>query len=45
VDNHHSRYLPAEKGERGVRALRAMVEHFDPEGAFDSGNLLPERLP
>jgi hypothetical protein len=28
---------------RGVRALRAMVEHFDPERAPDSGALLPER--
>jgi len=43
VGKHHSRYLMAEKGERGVRALRAMVEHFDPEGALDSGDLLPER--
>jgi FAD/FMN-containing dehydrogenase len=44
VGRDHSRYLIAEKGERGVRAMRAMVEHFDPEGALDSGNLLPERL-
>jgi alkyldihydroxyacetonephosphate synthase len=44
VGKDHSRYLMAEKGERGVRALRAMVEHFDPDGALDSGNLLPEHL-
>jgi alkyldihydroxyacetonephosphate synthase len=43
VGKHHSRYLTAEKGERGVRALRAMVEDFDPESARDSGNLFPER--
>ena len=43
VGKHHSRYLAAEKGERGVRALRAVVEHFDPEGALDSRDLLPER--
>ncbi len=43
VGKDHSRYLTAEKGERGVRALRAMVEHFDPERALDSGDLLPER--
>jgi alkyldihydroxyacetonephosphate synthase len=43
VGKHHSRYLAAEKGERGVRALRAIVEHFDPEGTLDSGDLLPER--
>jgi len=42
VGRDHSRDLIAEKCERG-RALRAMVEHFDPNGALDSGSVLPER--
>ena len=44
VGKDHSLYLAAEKGELGVRALRAMVEHFDPAGVLDSGDLLPEQL-
>ncbi len=44
VGKDHSRYLAAEKGERGLRALRAMVEHFDPAGVLDSGDLLPEQV-
>ena len=42
VGKDHARYLAAEKGDIGARALRAMVDHFDPAGALDSGNLLPE---
>ncbi len=42
VGKDHAAYLAAEKGEMGVRALRAMVDHFDPAGALDSGNLLPK---
>src|SRR5208283_611584 len=45
VGKDHAPYLAAEKGERGVRALQAMVDHFDPAGALDSGNLLEERAP
>lgn len=41
VGKDHAPYLAAEKGERGVRALQAMVDHFDPAGALNSGNLLP----
>ncbi len=43
VGKDHSPYLAAEKGERGIRALRTMVEHFDPAGILNSGDLLPER--
>lgn len=35
----HAPYLAAEKGELGMRALRAMKETFDPEGLFNPGNL------
>jgi alkyldihydroxyacetonephosphate synthase len=42
VGRDHAPYLAADKGERGVRALQAMVDHFDPAGALDSGNLLPK---
>ncbi len=44
VGKDHAAYLAAEKGEMGMRALRAMVDHFDPSGALDSGNLLPKDL-
>ena len=44
VGKDHAAYLAAEKGEMGMRALRAMVDHFDPAGALDSGNLLPKDL-
>ena len=42
VGKDHAPYLAAEKGERGVRALQAMVDHFDPAGALNSANLLPK---
>jgi alkyldihydroxyacetonephosphate synthase len=45
VGKDHAPYLEAEKGERGLRALRALIEHFDPQGVMASGNLLPEREP
>jgi len=41
VGKDHAPYLAAEKGELGMRALRATVACFDPAGALDSGNLLP----
>ena len=43
VGKDHAPYLVAEKGARGLRALQAMVDHFDPEGTMESGNLLAER--
>jgi alkyldihydroxyacetonephosphate synthase len=45
VGKDHAPYLEAEKGERGLRALRALIEHFDPQGVMANGNLLPEREP
>ena len=39
VGRDHAPWLGAEKGERGLAALRATVDHFDPEGALASGNL------
>ena len=41
VGKDHAPYLNAEKGDIGLGALRAMVGHFDPSGALDSGNLVP----
>jgi alkyldihydroxyacetonephosphate synthase len=45
VGKDHAAYLAAEKGQRGMQALEAMIDHFDPVGALDSGNLLGERAP
>jgi alkyldihydroxyacetonephosphate synthase len=45
VGKDHAPYLAAEKTERGVRALQAMVDHFDPEGVLASGNLLLDPPP
>ena len=45
VGKDHAAYLAAEKGQRGMQALEAMIDHFDPDGALDSGNLLAERAP
>ncbi|MFZ5546158.1 MAG: FAD-binding oxidoreductase [Pseudomonadota bacterium] len=41
VGKDHAPYLLAEKGVRGLQALQALVQHFDPEGVMASGNLLP----
>src|SRR5208283_5479597 len=45
VGKDHAPYLAAEKGQRGMRALEAMIDHFDPDGILASGNLLEERAP
>ena len=45
VGKDHAPYLAAEKGQRGMRALEAMIDHFDPDGVLASGNLLEERAP
>ncbi|MCL4182557.1 MAG: FAD-binding oxidoreductase [Burkholderiaceae bacterium] len=42
VGKDHAAWLGAEKGELGLRGLRALVGHFDPGGVMASGNLLPE---
>jgi alkyldihydroxyacetonephosphate synthase len=43
VGKDHAPYMAFEKGERGVAAIKAMIDHFDPEGLLASGNLLPGR--
>ena len=40
VGKDHAPYLKAEKGEIGMRALSAMVDHFDPAHTLDSGDLV-----
>lgn len=37
----HAPYLAAEKGTRGIEAMRALVEHFDPQQMMNPGKLLP----
>jgi alkyldihydroxyacetonephosphate synthase len=38
----HRDYLPAEKGELGIRAIRSLCNLFDPEQQMNPGKLLPE---
>jgi alkyldihydroxyacetonephosphate synthase len=40
VGKDHRAYLGHEKGTRGLQALQAAVQHFDPRGLMTSGNLL-----
>lgn len=42
VGKDHAPYLPREKGELGVAALRAMAGHFDPAGRLNRGTLLQD---
>ncbi|HEY0858377.1 MAG TPA: FAD-binding oxidoreductase [Albitalea sp.] len=42
VGKDHAAWLGAEKGERGLRGLRNLIEHFDPQGVLASGNLLTD---
>ncbi|MDI1300475.1 MAG: FAD-binding oxidoreductase [bacterium] len=42
VGRDHAPYLPAEKGELGMSALRALCHHFDPDGRLNPGKLLLE---
>ncbi|MBT4519169.1 MAG: FAD-binding oxidoreductase [Halieaceae bacterium] len=37
----HAKYLPAEKGELGIAAIRGMVDLFDPQRQMNPGKLLP----
>ncbi len=39
VGKDHAPYLGAEKGEAGLAAIDAAIQHFDPNGLFNSGNL------
>ena len=40
VGRDHAPYLPAEKGELGMKALKALCRHFDPEKRMNPGKLL-----
>lgn len=41
VGSDHAAYLQAEKGELGVKSLRHLFQHFDPQGIMNPGKLLP----
>lgn len=40
VGRDHRRWLPAEKGELGIRAIEALAASFDPSGIMAPGNLV-----
>ncbi|RJG13720.1 FAD-binding oxidoreductase [Pseudomonas cavernicola] len=42
VGRDHAPYLPVEKGELGMAALRALARHFDPEVRLNPGVLIHE---
>ncbi len=39
----HIAYLPAEKGELGIAAIRDIVQRFDPQGMMNPGKLLANK--
>jgi alkyldihydroxyacetonephosphate synthase len=41
VGRDHAPYMPAEVGEPGIAALRALKEELDPAGIMNPGKLLP----
>ena len=41
VGRDHAPYMPAEVGETGLEALRALKERLDPAGIMNPGKLLP----
>jgi alkyldihydroxyacetonephosphate synthase len=41
VGRDHAPYLPAEKGELGIKAIQATLSQFDPEGMMNPGKLVP----
>jgi len=41
VGKDHAPYLPAEKGELGIKAIKGLCELFDPEGRMNPGKLVP----
>jgi alkyldihydroxyacetonephosphate synthase len=43
VGRDHAAYMPAEVGELGIDALRAVKSRLDPAGIMNPGKLLPER--
>jgi alkyldihydroxyacetonephosphate synthase len=42
IGRDHAPYMPAEVGETGLEALRALKERLDPAGIMNPGKLLPE---
>lgn len=40
----HSQYLPAEKGELGMKALQQICDTFDPQGMMNPGKLIASRF-
>lgn len=42
VGRDHAPYMPAEKGELGMSAIRSMVKHLDPEQRLNPGVLLED---
>lgn len=40
VGKDHAPYMPVEKGELGMGAIRALVNEFDPDGMLNPGTLL-----
>jgi alkyldihydroxyacetonephosphate synthase len=42
VGHDHARYMPAEVGELGLDAIRAVKERLDPGGVMNPGKLLPD---
>lgn len=38
----HAKYLPAEKGELGIGAIKSLCEYFDPDQRMNPGKLLRE---
>ncbi len=41
VGKDHAPYLPAEKGELGIKAIEGMCHLFDPDGRMNPGKLVP----
>jgi alkyldihydroxyacetonephosphate synthase len=40
VGQDHKPWLPVEKGELGIKAIQSVVKTFDPQGIFNTGNLV-----
>lgn len=41
VGTDHAPYLPAEKGELGIKAIKELCDMFDPDGRMNPGKLIP----
>jgi alkyldihydroxyacetonephosphate synthase len=41
VGKDHAKYLPAEKGELGIKAIKELCHMFDPEERMNPGKLVP----